>query len=66
MVKQKDDDALAKARRLIEAADKKFKLQYKKWFAEAAKEARSWRNHGILQPCEVYEDGKSVRYLKRC
>ncbi|KJZ75905.1 hypothetical protein HIM_04729 [Hirsutella minnesotensis 3608] len=37
IVRQKDDDALEKARKIVERADAQMRNMYKKWFGEAAK-----------------------------
>ena len=65
MVKQLDGQAVEKARRLVEVADLKLRNSYKRWFFEAAKEARKWRYDGKLSPALVFETGKECRLLKR-
>ena len=40
MVKQTEDQAIEKARRLVEATDLKLRNRHKRWFFEATKEAR--------------------------
>ena len=65
MVRQLEEDELKKAQELVRAAEEKQRRQYKKWFFEAAKKARKWRIHGTLQPIELYEAGRPVRYLRR-
>lgn len=56
---------LAKAYRLVEAAEKAIQSKARKCSNEAAKKARAWRIEGKLWPCKIHETGKPVRYLKR-
>ena len=65
MVKQTEDQAIEKARRFVEATDLKLRNRYKRWFFEAAKEARKWRCADRLPLVAVFEGGKECRYLKR-
>ncbi|KAI1106884.1 hypothetical protein F4804DRAFT_299367 [Jackrogersella minutella] len=65
MVKQREDNLLEEARRIVEAAELKLKNDHKKWYFEAAKKARKWRIIGKLDPAVVYETGKKCKYLKR-
>jgi hypothetical protein len=66
MVGQKREDEVARAFRVIEAAELKYKNTVKRAYFEVAKGARKWRLDGILQPCAVYESGQPVKYLRRC
>ena len=65
MIVQREEEELAKARRIIEAAEKKQHLRHKIWRYEAAKKATAWRIDGRLPPYELYESGRSVRCVKR-
>ncbi|OWT42926.1 transposase [Pochonia chlamydosporia 170] len=65
MVVQREEDLLAKARRVVEAAELRAQKARKKVFSDAAKEARKWRLTGKLNPGEVYETGFQLRLLKR-
>ena len=49
IVKQKENDMLGKARKLIELADVQIRNIYKKLFTEAAKVARKYRLDGHLE-----------------
>ena len=62
MVVQRQEDAVAKARQLVQAAELK---DYKIFFFEAAKVARKWRLTGQLAPVEVCETGVGSRLLKQ-
>jgi len=64
MVAKIEEQELAKARRLLEAAEQKALKEAKKVFFEAAKAARKMRLRGILQPILV-TDEKGSRALKR-
>jgi hypothetical protein len=64
IVVQKEEDQLAKARRLVEAAEKKLEKQHKRWYFEAAKEARKWRMNSRLAPVELYESGRPICLVK--
>jgi hypothetical protein len=65
MVQQREEDQVAKAMRVIEAAELKLKNATKKNAFEAAKKARKWRLTGVLLPAEVHETGLSCRVLRR-
>jgi hypothetical protein len=65
MVQQREEDEVAKARKVVKAADDKHKKTLKKGGFKAAKLARKWRMLGKLAPVEVYEKGVVVKYLKR-
>ncbi len=54
MAQKKDEDEVAKARRVVERAEKKVYNNYKKFFKEAAKKARAWRASGRFRS---YESG---------
>ena len=65
MVQRREDEALAKARRVVEAAEVRAHNKMKAAFFDAAKLARKWRLTGILEPAFVCESGKSERTLRR-
>jgi hypothetical protein len=65
MVLQKEVDAVEKARKLVEASDKRERNRIKNIFGDAAKKARAWRTVGKLSPAEIYEENKPMRLLKR-
>lgn len=65
MVRRKEEDQVAKARRLVEAEDQKAFNAVKRVKFEAAKAARKWRMSGKLKPAIVYETGFFPRALKR-
>ena len=65
MVQQKDEDQVAKARKIVEAAESKAYNARKRCFEEAAKEARKWRISGKLGRAEVCDSEHGVRLLKR-
>lgn len=62
MVQRRDDEALTKAKRMVEAAKQKFHNHRKRTIVEAAKAARNWYSTGRLKPAEIV-DGSGV--LKR-
>lgn len=64
MVVQRDDEDLYKARKLVEAADRRDRNRFKKAFSEAAKTARKWRMDKVLDALEICDE-KGVRYLRR-
>ena len=65
MVRQKEEDQVAKARRIVEAAELKAHNARKCCFEEAAKEARKWRTSGKLDRAEVCDSELGIRWLKR-
>ena len=65
MVQCREDEALAKARRVVEAAEVRAYNKMKAAFFDAAKLTRKWRLTGILEPAIVNESGKSERALRR-
>lgn len=65
MVQQKGEDQVAKARQVLEAAEIKAHNARKRWFEEAAKEARRWRASGKLKRAEVCDSERGTRWLKR-
>jgi hypothetical protein len=65
MFVQRQEDAVAKARQLVQAAELKDRNARKKAFFEAAKVARKWRLTGQLAPAEVCATGIGLRLLKR-
>jgi hypothetical protein len=65
MIKVREDDELAKARRVVQAAEQRAHNKIKRMYADAAKEARKWRLTGRLGPAEVVEEVDKIRLLKR-
>jgi DDE superfamily endonuclease/Tc5 transposase-like DNA-binding protein len=65
MVQQKEEDQVAKARRIVEAAELRAQNMRKRIFEEAAKEARKWRTSGKLDRVEVHDSELGIRWLKR-
>ena len=65
MVQQKEIDEVAKARKVVEAAELKANNARKRWFFEAAKKARKMRLDGRLKPAEVVDTEGGNRLLKR-
>ena len=65
MVRQREEDQLAKARRMVEAAELKALNARKRVFEEAAKEARKWRASERLDRAEVVDSEGGRRLLKR-
>ncbi|OWT42328.1 DDE superfamily endonuclease domain-containing protein [Pochonia chlamydosporia 170] len=65
MVRQRAEDQLAKARRMVEAAELKALNARKRVFEEAAKEARKWRASERLDRAEVVDSEGGRRLLKR-
>jgi hypothetical protein len=53
IVKQKEDDTLGKARKLVERANAQVRNMYKKLFVEAAKVACKYRLDGHLEPLYI-------------
>jgi hypothetical protein len=62
---QKEDDALGKARKLVERADIQLRNMYKKLFAETAKVARKYRLDGRLEPLYIIDQEGNGRFLRR-
>ena len=65
MVQYRKEEAVAKVRRVVKAAETKARNRMKNAFSDAAKFARKWRIEGTLKPGEVFESGKEVRLLRR-
>jgi hypothetical protein len=65
MVVQKNDDDLAKVRKMVEAADLRERNAFKRWFTATIKETRRWRMTRELEPVEVVDSSGSMRRLKR-
>ena len=65
MVRQKEENLVAKARKMVQAEDQKAFNRVKRVIFEAAKAARKWRMSGKLNPAVVYETGLLPRALKR-
>jgi hypothetical protein len=61
MVHQRAENEVEKARRVLEAAEKKDRKTRKKVFIAAAKEARKWRLEGRLDPAEVVDSEKGSK-----
>jgi hypothetical protein len=65
IVTQKEDDALGKARKLVERADMQLRNMYKKLFAEAAKVTRKYRLDGRLEPLYIVDQEGNGQSLRR-
>ena len=65
MLVRREEDEVAKARKLVEAAELRAHNALKRWFEEAAKEARRWRSIGKLNRAEVCDSDHGSRLLKR-
>ena len=65
MVQRKEEDLVAKARKVVEAQDLKAFNMVKRTIFEAAKVARKWRMSGRLKPVIVHETSFLPRALKR-
>ena len=65
MVLQREEDQVAKARKVVKDAEKKAHNARKRWFEEAAKKARKWRVSGRLERVEVCDSERGTRWLKR-
>ncbi|KID81924.1 transposase [Metarhizium guizhouense ARSEF 977] len=65
MVRQREEDQLAKARKTVEAAELKAVNARKRVFEEAAKKARKWRVSERLDRAEVVDSEGGRRLLKR-
>ena len=65
MVQQRGEDQVARARKVVEGAEKKAHTARKRWFEQAAKEARKWRASGRLGRVEVCDSERGTRWLKR-
>jgi hypothetical protein len=65
IIKQRDEDEVAKASRVVEQAEIRERNAFKRAFTAAAKEARKWRMTGKLGPAEIVESGKEKRLLRR-
>ena len=64
MVIQKEEDRLAKARKLVEAAEQKTHNKVKILFSDTAKEAHRWRISGKLKAYEIHKSGKGIMWLR--
>ncbi|KAM4066705.1 DDE superfamily endonuclease [Hirsutella rhossiliensis] len=62
---RKEEDQIAKARKVIEAAELKARSARRRWFEEAAKKARKWRASGRLPRVEICDSERGTRWLKR-
>ncbi|OAQ58169.1 DDE superfamily endonuclease [Pochonia chlamydosporia 170] len=65
MVQKREEDQIAKARKTVEAAELKAHNARRRWFEEAAKEARKWRASGRLGRVEICDSEYGTRWLKR-
>ena len=65
MVRQREEDQVAKARKVVEAAELKALNARKRVFEEAAKHARKWRASERLGRAEVVDSDGGGRLLKR-
>ena len=61
----KREDQIAKARKVVEAAELRAHNARRRWFEEAAKEARKWRASGRLGRVEICYSEYGTRWLKR-
>ena len=64
IVRQKEDDTLEKARKVVERADAQIRNMYRKCFGEAAKIVRRYRLGGRLEPLYIVDqegNGRSPR-----
>ena len=64
-VRQKEDDTLEKARKVVERADAQIKNMYRKCFGEAAKIACGYRLGGRLEPLYIIDQEGNGRSLRR-
>jgi hypothetical protein len=55
IVRQKEDDTLEKARKVVERTDAQIKNMYRKCFGEAAKIARGYRLGRQLEPLYIID-----------
>ena len=65
MVLQREEDEVAKAQKIVDAANLRAHNARKRCFEDAAKEARRWRSIGKLDRAEVCDSGLGSRLLKR-
>ncbi|KAH8681785.1 hypothetical protein BX600DRAFT_447308 [Xylariales sp. PMI_506] len=65
MVQKKQKDDLAKAKRVIEAAQKRHRRTRQKFYEEVAKTARHWLRTGVLGQITVYSDDGPARLIKQ-
>ena len=65
MLVRKEEDEVAKARKVVEAAELRARNAQKRCFEDAAKEARRWRSIGKLNRAEVYDSNLRSRLSKR-
>ena len=65
MVEKKVIDEVAKARKVLEDAEKKMHNSKKKVFSKLQKTARSWRMEGRLDPLEIHNSKDGVRLVCR-
>ena len=65
MVQEMQDNDVAKARRVVDRAERQYRNGCRKCFMEAAKISRRWRLEGRLQPMYVIDDEGCGRLLRR-
>ncbi|KAI1154339.1 hypothetical protein F4825DRAFT_412268 [Nemania diffusa] len=65
MVRQKAEEELEKARKVVWAAEQKFRNATKRTYFEAAKKARNWRASGRLLPAYIVACEGGGRLLRR-
>ena len=65
MVRQREEDEVERAKKVIEAAELRVRNARKRFFSEVAKEARRWRSIGKLDRALVYDSDHGWRLLKR-
>ena len=67
IVRQREENEVEKAEVALQAAKRKERNAFKKWFEEAAKLARRWRFDGTLPAAEVWQSfgGKARKSMLR-
>ena len=65
IVRQKEDDMLEKARKVVEGADAQIKNMYRKCFGEVVKIARRYRLGGRLKLFYIVDQEGNGRSLRR-
>ncbi|KAM4067613.1 DDE superfamily endonuclease [Hirsutella rhossiliensis] len=66
MVQQRGDDQIAKARKVVEDAEKKAHNARKRWFEEAAKKARQWSDSRSGSRNSGYSGGVGILEVGAC
>jgi hypothetical protein len=65
MVQQKENNALSRAQKVIDTAEKRQRNYAKRTFQDAAKKARKWRMDGLLDPLQICDSKGGVRSVRR-